>query len=66
MNARILSIAAAVVLSAASVGAFAQSTQDTQSQQQASQQTAPAKHHRFYNFVESHVTPSHGDIYHGH
>ncbi|HTJ91905.1 MAG TPA: hypothetical protein VL424_02205 [Pararobbsia sp.] len=59
MKAHLISIAAAVVLSAVSVGAFAQSAQDRlQAAHQASVQTAPIKHHRFYNFVKSHVTQS--------
>lgn len=67
MNARLLSIAAAVVLSVASVGAFAQSSQDAgQAQQQASQQASSSKHHHFFRFIESHETNTQSDIYHGH
>lgn len=67
MNARLLSIAAAVVLSAASFGAFAQSAQDAgQAQQQASQQASSAKHHHFLRYIESHETTAHSDIYRGH
>lgn len=68
MNARLLSIAAAVVLSTASVAAIAQTSQDNAPAQQASEQAAPAKHHRFLNHLHlPRVTQSHGDnIYRGH
>jgi hemolysin activation/secretion protein len=70
MNARILSIAAAVALSVASAAAIAQPAQDNQQAQQASEQAAPAKHHRLFNAINVHlprVTQSHNDsLYRNH
>ena len=66
MNARLLSIAAALVLSASSVAAIAQPSQDVQSQ--ASEQTAPAKHHRFFgklHLPKVQQAPVE-NLYHGH